>query len=99
MALGAIEAKFFAQFVALIEADIDPTRQHDRSYWPIMQMRIADRMRHNSQHEWDQLFRATDCCCTPVLDLQQARTHADMQPLFDGAVPKAPIGFFPSEST
>jgi alpha-methylacyl-CoA racemase len=93
MALGAIEEKFFAEFVRKIQADIDISRQHDRAYWPVLRSKIDAMMRLRTQDEWDLLFCNTDCCCAPVLNFQTSRKHGDVMPLFDGAVPKAPIGF------
>jgi alpha-methylacyl-CoA racemase len=79
MALGAIEAKFFADFVARSGARVDVARQNDRRYWPEMRAEIARCLKSRSRDEWDAVFRDSDACCTPVLDLDEARTHPDMQ--------------------
>jgi alpha-methylacyl-CoA racemase len=94
MAVGAIERKFFAAFVQKLQADdIDIGRQNDRDYWPELRMKIGARIKQCTRDAWDSLFRDTDCCCTPVLDLHHARAHADVAPMFDGAVPKVPLVF------
>lgn len=93
MALGAIERKFFAEFVGKIEADIDIDRQHDRAYWPAMQSLIGERLLTRTRDQWSQVFEGTDCCCTPVLNLDEARNHVDMTGLFDARVPKPAITF------
>jgi alpha-methylacyl-CoA racemase len=79
MALGAIEGKFFADFVARSGARVDVARQNDRAYWPEMRAEIARCIATRTRDAWDAVFRDTDACCTPVLDLREARAHADMQ--------------------
>ncbi|MFT5590461.1 MAG: alpha-methylacyl-CoA racemase [Bradyrhizobium sp.] len=94
MAVGAIERKFFTAFIRQIGADeIDQDRQNDQSYWPEMRQLIAKKMNQRTRHEWDLVFRESDCCCTPVLGMDEARTHETTLSLFDGAVPKDPISF------
>jgi len=44
-----------------------------------MRAEIARCMRSRSRDEWDAVFRDSDACCTPVLGLDEAREHADMQ--------------------
>lgn len=84
MALGAIEAKFFADFVARSGARLDLARQNDRAYWPEMRAEIARCLGSRTRDEWDAIFRDSDACCTPVLGLEEARSHADMQWLHPG---------------
>jgi len=94
MAVGAIERKFFTAFVRQIGADeLDLERQNDRSYWPEMHRLIANKIHQRSQHEWDLIFRKSDCCCTPVLTMDEARTHETTLSMFNGPVPNAPIAF------
>lgn len=95
MALGAIEAKFFREFAVRIDADIDPTRQHDRSYWPILRDRIGMRFALHTRDHWEKTFAGTDCCCTPVLGLDEVRSHADVAGQFEHGVPRPAVTFTP----
>jgi alpha-methylacyl-CoA racemase len=98
MAVGAIERKFFTAFVRQIGADeIDLERQNDQSYWPEMQHIIAKKMIQRTRQEWDIVFRESDCCCTPVLEMDEARTHETTLSLFNGAVPNNPISFIEND--
>ena len=45
MAVGALEPKFYAEFIARLGLDEDPARQHDRSGWAALRRRIADDVR------------------------------------------------------
>jgi alpha-methylacyl-CoA racemase len=93
MAVGAIEPAFYAQLIALSGARLDVNRQHDRAYWPAMRQEIARCMRTKTRDEWDRIFRDTDACCTPVLDLHEARTHADMPHPRANQASLAPVRF------
>jgi alpha-methylacyl-CoA racemase len=97
MALGAIEARFFADFVARSGARLDPTRQNDRTYWPEMRTEIARCIGTRTRDEWDAIFRDSDACCTPVLEIGEARMHADMQWLgvSSGDATACPIRYSP----
>ncbi|TKR53576.1 CoA transferase [Allopusillimonas ginsengisoli] len=93
MAVGAIEQKFFRMFIHAIGADIDIDRQLDREYWPIMQQEIAARMKSRTRDEWDALFVNTDCCCTPVLTMDEARGPCGAPTFFNNGIPVPPITF------
>ncbi len=93
MAVGAIERKFFQAFILAIDADIDLDRQHDQDYWPTMQQEIARCMKKRSRNDWDALFVNTDCCCTPVLNMHEARGPAGMTTFFKNGIPVPPITF------
>jgi len=76
MAVGAIEAKFYAQLLEGLE--IDPAtlpKQMDRSQWPAMKERFAARFKQKSRAEWTAIFDGTDACTTPVLDPLEAVVH------------------------
>jgi alpha-methylacyl-CoA racemase len=84
LAVGALEPKFYAQFLAGIGAALDPARQHDRAAWPAMRAEIARCIRQHTRDEWDARLRDTDACCTPVLSLAEVRSHPDLAPFVDG---------------
>lgn len=93
MAVGAIEKKFFQLFIDVIGATIDIGRQHDQDYWPTMQKEIADCMKKRTRDEWDALFINTDCCCTPVLSMDEARGPLGAPTFFKNGIPTPPISF------
>ncbi len=94
IAVGAIEEKFYSKFVLAIGADLDPSKQYDQSGWMHAHSVIAACIAKRSRDEWSSVFYNTDCCCSPVLDLSEVRTHPDVAPMFDGQFPKPPIRFF-----
>ncbi|MFI7667578.1 CaiB/BaiF CoA transferase family protein [Nocardia sp. NPDC049526] len=75
MAVGALEAKFYRQLIELLDLDIDPEQQHDRSTWPKLRNVLAERFAERTREEWAQLFEGTDACVAPVLGLTEAATH------------------------
>ena len=93
MAVGAIEAKFFKEFIARINADVDIERQNDRTYWPVLKKEISARMREKTRDEWSVVFMGTDACCTPVLELDECRRHPDTSGYFLDGAPKPAVKF------
>lgn len=75
MAVGAIEAKFFAELLARLGIDEDPARQHDRAAWPVIRSRIAAVFRTRTLAEWSEIFDGTDACVAPVVTLREAAVH------------------------
>jgi alpha-methylacyl-CoA racemase len=74
VAVGAIEPKFFAEFVAGLGIDIPLSSQYDKAGWPEMRARIADRFAQRTQAEWVTSYEGTDACVSPVLSLREAPT-------------------------
>jgi alpha-methylacyl-CoA racemase len=80
MAVGAIEPKFYATFLRLLE--LDPDRlpgQYDRDGWPLLEAKFAKRFRSRSRAEWQVVFDGTDACVTPVLSLDEAQGHPHVE--------------------
>jgi alpha-methylacyl-CoA racemase len=75
MAVGAIEPKFYAQFVELLGVDVDPTLQNDRSTWPDTRARFTAAFATRTRSEWTAVFEGTDACVAPVLSLTEAASH------------------------
>jgi len=72
VAVGALEAQFFAALVAGL--GIDPAEvgeQHDRSRWPSMRNRFADAFAARSRDEWVAHFAGRDACVAPVLTTEE----------------------------
>ncbi len=72
MAVGAIEAPFFAALITGLGLETDLARQHDRSTWPQLRNEIATAFRSRTQEEWTAAFTGTDACVSPVRSLHEA---------------------------
>ncbi len=76
VAIGAIEAKFFAELLARL--GIDPAAlpaQNDRAGWPRMRRAFTDAFRARTRDEWCAAFEGSDACFAPVLSFSEARRH------------------------
>jgi alpha-methylacyl-CoA racemase len=78
MAVGALEPKFYAEFLAGLGLDEDPARQHDRQGWAELRRRIAATFATRTQAEWTRVFSGSDACVAPVLGLREAADHPHM---------------------
>lgn len=76
MAVGALEERFYREFVKGlgIEPESLPA-QMDRSTWPVVKMRFAERFATKSRDEWTAIFEHVDACVTPVLSPSESVTH------------------------
>lgn len=74
LAVGAIEPKFFAEFVAGLGIDIPLASQYEKAGWPAMRERISARIAEQTQSEWMLVYDGTDACVSPVLSLREAPT-------------------------
>lgn len=77
IAIGAIEAQFYAQLrVALGLAD-DPAfdAQMDPAGWPALKERIAAIIVTQTRDHWTALMEGTDICFAPVLTISEAPDH------------------------
>lgn len=76
MAVGAIEARFYAELLAGL--GIDRTTlpaQHDRARWPEMKARFAQVFATRTRAEWVACFEKREACVSPVLDLDEVPQH------------------------
>lgn len=74
VAVGAIEPKFFAEFIEGLGVDLPLSSQYDQAGWPEMRARIAERIAQRTQAEWVETYDGTDACVSPVLSLREAPT-------------------------
>jgi alpha-methylacyl-CoA racemase len=101
VAVGAIEPKFFGEFVQGLGVDIALSSQYVKAGWPEMRARIAERIGHRTQAEWVQTFDGTDACVSPVLSLREAPTDPHVRERgtlieTDGAIQPGVAPRFPS---
>jgi alpha-methylacyl-CoA racemase len=78
ISLGAIEAQFYSQLVALLGLRDDPAfkgEQLDAGAWPGRKQRLRERFLTKSQSEWCDLLEGTDACFAPVLRMSEAAEH------------------------
>ncbi|MCD0502827.1 CaiB/BaiF CoA transferase family protein [Bordetella petrii] len=76
VAVGAIEARFYAALIAGLGLDIQSLPpQHDQASWPAMRKRLAAIFVQHTRQHWNQVFDGTEACVTPVLSLAEAGTH------------------------
>ncbi|RLK62290.1 CaiB/BaiF CoA transferase family protein [Actinokineospora cianjurensis] len=74
VAIGAIEARFFAALVTLLDLR-DPANHLDPSTWPALRAQIAAAVKTRTRDEWAALAEGTDACLTPVLAPGEAPNH------------------------
>ncbi|GAA2983855.1 CaiB/BaiF CoA transferase family protein [Actinokineospora diospyrosa] len=74
VAIGAIEARFFAALVDVLGLE-DPPNHLDPSTWPALRTQIATAVLTRTRDEWTKLAEGTDACLTPVLTPGEAPDH------------------------
>ncbi|WP_431041378.1 CaiB/BaiF CoA transferase family protein [Streptomyces sp. P1-3] len=75
MAVGALERKFYAEFIDLLGiADQVPARD-DFARWGELRAAVAARFRTRTRAEWAEVFEGSDACVAPVLSLREAPGH------------------------
>ncbi len=80
VAVGAIEARFYAQLLAgmgLNAADLPP--QNDEASWPQMRKQFAEVFATRTRDEWVQAMQGFDACFSPVLNLHEAPQHPQLR--------------------
>jgi alpha-methylacyl-CoA racemase len=96
MALGALEPHFWQAFCMAVERQDWLERQNDVDQASLI-AELAALFRTQPRAYWTAFFAAHDCCCEPVLSLDEVFTHAQVVHrglLRDGrlATPLAPQG-------
>lgn len=76
ISIGAIEPQFYQLLLEKCELT-DPifARQMDKSAWPEIKQKFAERFKTKTRQEWCELLEGTDACFAPVLDFQEAASH------------------------
>jgi len=79
MAVGSIEAPFYALLVKGIGLDLAKyPEQHDRAKWPEMKAVFAQIFKTRTRAAWEAVFDGTDACVTPVLTPEEAAVYPHM---------------------
>jgi alpha-methylacyl-CoA racemase len=77
MAVGGIEAQFYAELIRGLGLEGDPSvpGQMTRDEWPALKERFASIFRTKTRDEWTAVFDGTDACVVPVLSPWEAHLH------------------------
>jgi alpha-methylacyl-CoA racemase len=77
IALGAIEAKFFARLIVELGLAEDPlfADQLDQTKWPAMKARLAAIFAGAPRAEWTRRLHPLDCCYSEILSMEEATAH------------------------
>jgi len=106
VAVGAIEPHFYANLVKMMGIDGENLPdQNDRAAWPQMHDRFAKIFATRMRDEWVAAAAGRDACLAPVLTIDEAPEHPQMQArdvyeMFDGLLHPSPAPRFsrtPSE--
>ncbi|MEU9456141.1 CaiB/BaiF CoA-transferase family protein [Streptomyces sp. NPDC048277] len=91
VAIGALEAPFFAALAELLGLDPAWTGvREDPARWPELRRDIAAALLRRTRDEWADAAAGTDACLTPVLNLAEAAGHPHLRAR--GALVPAPGG-------
>ncbi|MFF9478798.1 CoA transferase [Streptomyces sp. NPDC014733] len=75
MAVGALEPRFYAEFIRLLGIEAEAPARDDLASWGALRDTIAARFRSRTRAEWTAVFEDTDACVAPVLSLREAPHH------------------------
>ncbi|WP_309055898.1 CaiB/BaiF CoA-transferase family protein [Streptomyces sp.] len=75
MAVGALEERFYGEFVRLLGLARTAPPRGDLARWPELREAVAARFRSRTREEWTAVFDGSDACVAPVLSLREAPAH------------------------
>ncbi|MDT0344342.1 CaiB/BaiF CoA transferase family protein [Streptomyces litchfieldiae] len=75
MAVGALEPRFYAEFVRLLGVEDTAPDRDDPANWPALREIFARRFAGRTRAEWTEVFAGSDACVAPVLSLREAPRH------------------------
>ncbi|MFF8585158.1 CaiB/BaiF CoA transferase family protein [Streptomyces althioticus] len=75
MAVGALEPRFYAEFLRLLDLPGLEGAHADVTRWPELRSRVAERFASRTRDAWTAVFEGTDACVAPVLSLREAPHH------------------------
>lgn len=75
MAVGALEPKFYAEFIRLLGIADEAPQRDDLAAWGELREAIAARFAARTRDEWARVFEGSDACVAPVLSLSEAPSH------------------------
>lgn len=75
VAVGALEPQFFALLLKGLDLPPDRFVQYDHAGWPEMEAVFTATFLTRTREAWDEVFRDTDACVSPVLSFSEAAAH------------------------
>ncbi|CAL9286318.1 CaiB/BaiF CoA transferase family protein [Streptomyces sp. SudanB52_2052] len=75
MAVGALEPRFYAEFLALLGVEDQAAARKDIARWGELREQVAARFKSRTRDEWTAVFDGSDACVAPVLSLREAPHH------------------------
>ncbi|MGW6598058.1 CaiB/BaiF CoA transferase family protein [Streptomyces sp. NPDC055036] len=75
MAVGALEQRFYDEFVELLGIAEELPSRKDFGRWDELREAVAARFRTKTREEWTAVFEGSDACVAPVLSLREAPAH------------------------
>ncbi|MFJ2441582.1 MULTISPECIES: CaiB/BaiF CoA transferase family protein [unclassified Streptomyces] len=75
MAVGALEQRFYNEFVELLGIAGELPARKDFARWDELRDAVAARFKERTRAEWTAVFEGSDACVAPVLSLREAPAH------------------------
>ncbi|MGW3953284.1 CaiB/BaiF CoA transferase family protein [Streptomyces sp. NPDC004752] len=75
IAVGALEQRFYEEFLRLLGLDDLIPAHQDRTRWGELRERVTARFKSRTRDEWTAVFEGSDACVAPVLSLREAPRH------------------------
>ncbi len=75
MAVGALEPRFYAEFMELLGIPDQAPARDDMARWTELREAVAARFKSRTRDEWTAVFADSDACAAPVLTLREAPHH------------------------
>lgn len=79
IAVGCIEAAFYAEFLDRLGLDPRQWPQHDAARWPEQRAQLADLFGSRDRAHWEAVFEDSDACVSPVLRPSEAPEHPHLR--------------------
>ena len=51
------------------------SKQFSKDIWPELKSKLGEKFRSKNRDEWAMIFKNSDACITPILDLDEAPKH------------------------
>ena len=79
IALGAVEKKFYAEALRVLDLEPLLAEQWNRQGWSAAKAAIAKRVKTRTRDDWTRAFEGTESCFAPVLTLEEAPRHPHLR--------------------
>ena len=79
VAIGAVEAKFYAEVLRILALDSLLPEQWNRATWGAAKTLIAAKFSQRTRAQWCEAFEGTESCFAPVLSIDEAPKHPHLQ--------------------